>query len=1171
MPEDLNMLTRTSANQDRQIRVFISSTFRDMQAERDILVKKVFPQLRKICEERSVVWTEVDLRWGITSEQAAEGKVLPLCLEEIQRCRPYFIGLLGERYGWIPAPDSIPADLIELHPWLAQYLNYSVTELEILHGVLKNKNLHGHAYFYFRNRDYVDAMLSDERSEFETENPEASLKLNDLKRRIQDASKEKVCQVREFYTTPEQLGEWVLEDFANLIDTLFPKDSAPEPLDNEAARHDVYARNRRMGFVGRAELINRLDENAYSMNSPLILTGESGCGKSALLAEWAFRWREANPEDLVIQHFIGSTPDSANWQSIVKRLIGGIKRHFDLDSDIPKDDKSLRFALSEWMAKAAGRRRVVLVLDAINQLNEDGTAKQLGWLPSFYPDNFRMVVSALPDESLDALRKRSWQELNVPIFASADIAPIAANYFRIFGKTPSLEVIKELESTPAAMNALYLRAVLDELRQFGNHQELRAKLKEYLTARNPSELFDKILSRWEQDFSREAENPDLVRRALSLIACSRYGLSEIELRELLGTENGSLPYHYWAPFYLAAENALSQNAGLLRFGHEYLRSAVEKRWLSDEKVKHESRYLIANYFYQQEVGLRKATELPWQLKEMGAEDDLKECLLDFLLAMEILGISNTELLSYWIWLGEERSVGKYYVDIVKSNCEENDFPPEVASPIASWFADFLTDAAIYPSAAELCRYSLELDEQLYPHPSEAVADKVIQMANILIKQARPFEAEANLLRAIEIYKEGIADNNPELVRAMNSLAKIQGERPGADDICRKAFSMAERLSSSHPELVAECSRDLGTRLANSGKFTLAESLLKRALEIDKSIYGGESTIVANDYKSLSGVMISANRFAEADEYINAAIRIFEKVFGQKHPELSRYFDLKAEIMERLGREEDATLLRSRAEKIRYDVFVELDSINALNQAFDPIMPGDNDIGLVDAYKWAIATGNFSLNTARVLGFLGIVSKERVNDLNEMHKHLAHLTSDDQAAEKKKETKCRKAKAYSGVSGFFGFPFLSVDGDEVFRGAGGEMESPIMFIEDARIYYRSKKLFPEPIAHIVELKVYEGNDENLYSAPIATIRQDGGRFKVYKGNEALPSELLCTVKGGDPVSAAAGGVFLLIVEDRMGKEKQIVKERIKDSILRAFENSDEQKLSDPGLKDRGFRE
>ena len=88
--------------ENRQIRVFISSTFRDMKAERDHLVKFIFPQFRKLCESRGVIWGEVDLRWGVTDEQAAEGKVLPICLEEIKRCRPYFIGLLGERYGWVP-------------------------------------------------------------------------------------------------------------------------------------------------------------------------------------------------------------------------------------------------------------------------------------------------------------------------------------------------------------------------------------------------------------------------------------------------------------------------------------------------------------------------------------------------------------------------------------------------------------------------------------------------------------------------------------------------------------------------------------------------------------------------------------------------------------------------------------------------------------------------------------------------------------------------------------------------------------------------------------------------------------------------------------------------------------------------------------------------------------
>ncbi len=57
----------------RVLRVFVSSTFRDMQAERDALVKHAFPLLCELCEERGVVWGEVDLRWGITDEETVPG------------------------------------------------------------------------------------------------------------------------------------------------------------------------------------------------------------------------------------------------------------------------------------------------------------------------------------------------------------------------------------------------------------------------------------------------------------------------------------------------------------------------------------------------------------------------------------------------------------------------------------------------------------------------------------------------------------------------------------------------------------------------------------------------------------------------------------------------------------------------------------------------------------------------------------------------------------------------------------------------------------------------------------------------------------------------------------------------------------------------------------------
>jgi len=55
---------------NRSIRIFLSSTFRDFGEERDLLVRQVFPALRARLKDRFVEVVDVDLRWGITVEQA---------------------------------------------------------------------------------------------------------------------------------------------------------------------------------------------------------------------------------------------------------------------------------------------------------------------------------------------------------------------------------------------------------------------------------------------------------------------------------------------------------------------------------------------------------------------------------------------------------------------------------------------------------------------------------------------------------------------------------------------------------------------------------------------------------------------------------------------------------------------------------------------------------------------------------------------------------------------------------------------------------------------------------------------------------------------------------------------------------------------------------------------
>jgi DNA-binding CsgD family transcriptional regulator len=163
-----------------------------MHDEREILIKRVFPHLRKLCEERHVTWTEVDLRWGITDEQAEQGAIVPLCLAEIDRCRPFFIGLLGEYYGTpvkVVAPEFRPAEGLP-----ADAVERSVTEIEIVHGALGEQGAVPQAYFYFRDPGFVDRLPPDRsRSDYLSRTPDDARRLGELKERIRQASPRKAC------------------------------------------------------------------------------------------------------------------------------------------------------------------------------------------------------------------------------------------------------------------------------------------------------------------------------------------------------------------------------------------------------------------------------------------------------------------------------------------------------------------------------------------------------------------------------------------------------------------------------------------------------------------------------------------------------------------------------------------------------------------------------------------------------------------------------------------------------------------------------------------------------------------------------------------------------------------------------------------------------------------
>ena len=116
------------------VRVFMSSTFRGLSGVRDYLRRNVFPEIELEYRKRGIGFSPVDLQWGITEEEALEGKTVELCLGEIERCHPFFLGLVGARAGWRPAPEECSFRTERIAQFCRSHAGRTITELEFLYN-----------------------------------------------------------------------------------------------------------------------------------------------------------------------------------------------------------------------------------------------------------------------------------------------------------------------------------------------------------------------------------------------------------------------------------------------------------------------------------------------------------------------------------------------------------------------------------------------------------------------------------------------------------------------------------------------------------------------------------------------------------------------------------------------------------------------------------------------------------------------------------------------------------------------------------------------------------------------------------------------------------------------------------------------------------------------------
>lgn len=533
--------------------------------EREYLVKKTFPQLRKKFKENAVNIVEVDLRWGVLEEEAKGGKVIDICLTEVDKSRPYFLGLVGERYGWIPSETEYKKheQIIEKFGWVKDDIEkrLSITEMEIQYGVLRNKKMWARSFFYLRDPENEESKYFKE-----IEDSDEYIKLQNLRQKIIENSNISSTD----YSNMEEFGEKVFNDLSKIIEEDFPPISEQ---DQDVIPQLNLISNLTKTYNPDQKLINTIDSAISKIDKPLVVTGKYGVGKSSLLAYLTIN--SSNRFDYIFYNFSNANVSSRNPVKVLMR--------FALEMNcVPADlsDGNLIFDLEknaeQLLAKIENSGNTFLfIIDDLDSIRLSLSVSFINLL--FFLASLENVDVVVSTENETIKKRFQWQEskfIKLENWKENVLKVFVSQYLGLYSKKLTIQQIDFLTKLSINELPLLMKSFLNVLVRYGEYETLDLQMKKFAECQTEVEFYKVKINELENEFAEF--NSDL-KIILTSTALSRYGILELDLFEMCNSSR--MNFNHILNSILPELDFIS---GRYRIENKYLLEAVEEKYLNNQ-------------------------------------------------------------------------------------------------------------------------------------------------------------------------------------------------------------------------------------------------------------------------------------------------------------------------------------------------------------------------------------------------------------------------------------------------------------------------------------------------------------------------------------------------------------------------------------------------------------